>query len=105
MTKKKINLVELTKFVLFHILGRKTFSTIYFEVNKNYNIYNCSQVYVRSKKTNQYLYLLHYGLWEIGEVYMVKLFKLSQSGEKKELFSMESNKLINFINDEKKIKL
>ena len=98
MDKEKIDFIELTKFVLKYALNRKAFNTIYFEVNENYNIYGCSEVDIRSKNTNAYLYLLYCGKpdGDIGEK-MVILYKFNANG-KKELFLMDYETLSMLMN-------
>lgn len=78
------NLTEITK----QILNRKTFHTIYFDVNENYNIYGCSEVNVRSRDTNTHLYMVHFGGGKLNkEERLITLYKFKAYGNKKELFS------------------
>jgi len=99
MDKENINIIELTKFVLKYTHNRKTFNTIYFQVNENYNIFGCSEVYVRSKNTNTYLYLLYCGKPNgyIGEK-VITLYKCNENG-KKDLFSMDYESLLVLMNN------
>lgn len=98
MDKEKIDFVEITKFVLGYALHRSTYNTLYFEVNENYNIYECSEVDIRSKNTNKYLYLLFYGRpkGDVGET-MIILYKYNRDG-RKEIFSMDYESLLLFMN-------
>lgn len=93
--REKFDLIELTKFIFKYKLNRKTFNSIFFEVHEAYNIYGCSEVFVRSKNTNAYLYQLYYGRpnGDSGDL-MVKLFKLTQKGNKQEIYSINSDNLI-----------
>jgi hypothetical protein len=99
MNKEKIDFIELTKFVLKYALNRKTFNTIYFQVNENYNIYGCSEVVIRSENTNAYLYLLYCGrpYGDTGEKTVI-LYKYNANGKRK-LFSMNYDTLSILMNE------